>query len=161
MLDLKCIVDYIGAVIKNGVRRTNLPSGKVTFSIAILIALMFSKFIYMASLTSYYTFYLINKFSVPVQTAQVYLFVFLGAVALGTLLGGPVGDRVGRGVHPQREVGVRRGHAGDLADELHRGGVDRWHRQHAQQHDQRQWRPVSQAFQLQVESYWYQGFRIC
>ena len=57
---------------------------------------MFSKFIYMASLTSYYTFYLINKFSVPVQTAQVYLFVFLGAVALGTLLGGPVGDRVGR-----------------------------------------------------------------
>ena len=74
----------------------NLPSGKVTFSIAILIALMFSKFIYMASLTSYYTFYLINKFSVPVQTAQVYLFVFLGAVALGTLLGGPVGDRVGR-----------------------------------------------------------------
>ena len=74
----------------------NLPAGKVTLSIAILIALMFSKFIYMASLTSYYTFYLINKFSVPVQTAQLYLFVFLGAVAVGTLLGGPVGDRVGR-----------------------------------------------------------------
>ena len=50
----------------------------------------------MASLTSYYTFYLISKFHVPVQSAQVYLFVFLGAVALGTILGGPIGDRVGR-----------------------------------------------------------------
>ena len=73
-----------------------LSSKQVNWSIAILVALVFSKFIYMASLTSYYTFYLIGKFHVPVQSAQVYLFVFLGAVALGTILGGPIGDRVGR-----------------------------------------------------------------
>ncbi len=74
----------------------NLSAARVRFSIAILIALVFSKFIYVASLTSYYTFYLINKFAVPVQTAQLYLFIFLGAIAVGTLLGGPIGDRVGR-----------------------------------------------------------------
>ncbi len=73
-----------------------LPSTKVKWSIAILVVLVFSKYIYLASLTSYYTFYLINKFHVSVQNAQVYLFVFLGAVALGTILGGPIGDRVGR-----------------------------------------------------------------
>jgi FSR family fosmidomycin resistance protein-like MFS transporter len=73
-----------------------LPSTKVRWSIAILVALVFSKYIYLASLTSYYTFYLISKFHVPVQNAQVYLFVFLGAVALGTILGGPIGDRLGR-----------------------------------------------------------------
>jgi len=61
----------------------------------ILIALIFSKYVYMSSLTSYYTFYLINKFQVPVQSAQVYLFVFLGAAAAGTILGGPIGDRIG------------------------------------------------------------------
>ena len=60
------------------------------------MVLVFSKFIYLASLTSYYTFYLISTFHVPVQSAQVYLFVFLGAVALGTIVGGPIGDRVGR-----------------------------------------------------------------
>jgi FSR family fosmidomycin resistance protein-like MFS transporter len=74
----------------------SLPSKRVKWAIAILVALVFSKFIYMASLGSYYTFYLISKFHVPVQSAQVYLFVFLGAVALGTILGGPIGDRVGR-----------------------------------------------------------------
>ena len=73
-----------------------LSSRKVTFSIAILIMLMLSKFIYMASITSYFTFYLINKFHVPVRDAQLHLFIFLGAVALGTILGGPIGDRVGR-----------------------------------------------------------------
>jgi len=73
-----------------------LPSTKVKWSIAILVMLVFSKYIYLASLTSYYTFYLISKFHVSVQNAQVYLFVFLGAVALGTILGGPIGDRVGR-----------------------------------------------------------------
>jgi FSR family fosmidomycin resistance protein-like MFS transporter len=73
-----------------------LPSTKVNWSIVILVVLVFSKYIYLASLTSYYTFYLINKFHVSVQNAQVYLFVFLGAVALGTILGGPIGDRVGR-----------------------------------------------------------------
>jgi len=73
-----------------------LPSKRVAWTIAILVALVFSKFIYMASLTSYYTFYLISKFHVSVQTSQVYLFVFLGAVAAGTMLGGPIGDRIGR-----------------------------------------------------------------
>ena len=74
----------------------NLSTARVTASIAILMALLFSKFVYLASLTSYYTFYLINKFQLSVQSAQIHLFVFLGAVALGTLIGGPVGDRIGR-----------------------------------------------------------------
>jgi len=74
----------------------DLSTGRITASIAILMALLFSKFVYLASLTSYYTFYLINKFQLSVQSAQVHLFVFLGAVALGTLIGGPVGDRIGR-----------------------------------------------------------------
>ena len=60
------------------------------------MALLFSKFVYLASLTSYYTFYLISKFQLSVRSAQVHLFVFLGAVALGTIVGGPVGDRIGR-----------------------------------------------------------------
>jgi MFS transporter, FSR family, fosmidomycin resistance protein len=64
--------------------------------LAVLMALIFSKYIYLVSLTSYYTFYLISKFHVSVQTAQIHLFVFLAAVAAGTVLGGPVGDRVGR-----------------------------------------------------------------
>ena len=74
----------------------DLSTARITASIAILMALLFSKFVYLASLTSYYTFYLINKFQLSVQSAQVHLFVFLGAVALGTLIGGPVGDRIGR-----------------------------------------------------------------
>jgi len=69
---------------------------KVGFSLAILIALMFSKFFYLASMGSYYTFYLIDKFHVPVQSAQMYLFAFLFANAAGTLIGGHVGDRIGR-----------------------------------------------------------------
>jgi MFS transporter, FSR family, fosmidomycin resistance protein len=69
---------------------------KVAASIAILLALIFSKYFYLSSLTSYYTFYLMNKFSFPVQSAQIYLFIFLGAVAAGTIIGGPVGDRIGR-----------------------------------------------------------------
>ena len=73
-----------------------LSTTRVAFSIAVLMALLFSKFVYLASLTSYYTFYLMNKFQVSVQSAQVHLFVFLGAVALGTIVGGPVGDRIGR-----------------------------------------------------------------
>lgn len=77
-------------------RRPALPAKRVVLSIAILMALLFSKFVYLSSLTSYYTFYLINKFQLPVQRAQVYLFVFLGAVAVGTMIGGPVGDRIGR-----------------------------------------------------------------
>ena len=58
--------------------------------------LIFSKYFYLSSLTSYYTFYLIHKFQLSVQSAQLYLFVFLFAVAAGTLLGGPIGDRIGR-----------------------------------------------------------------
>jgi FSR family fosmidomycin resistance protein-like MFS transporter len=74
----------------------NLSTARITASIAILMALLFSKFVYLASLTSYYTFYLISKFQLSVRSAQIHLFVFLGAVALGTLIGGPVGDRIGR-----------------------------------------------------------------
>ncbi|GEP89481.1 MFS transporter [Chitinophaga terrae (ex Kim and Jung 2007)] len=71
-------------------------TGKVVFSLFILLVLIFSKYFYMASMTSYYTFYLIDKFHVSVQSAQVYLFIFLFAVAAGTFIGGPVGDRIGR-----------------------------------------------------------------
>jgi FSR family fosmidomycin resistance protein-like MFS transporter len=63
---------------------------------AVLVALIFSKYVYLVSLTSFYTFYLIQRFHVSVQTSQIYLFVFLFAVAAGTILGGPVGDRIGR-----------------------------------------------------------------
>ena len=69
---------------------------EVTVAMTVLLALIFSKYFYLASLGSYYTFYLISRFHVSVQTSQVYLFVFLGSVALGTILGGPVGDRIGR-----------------------------------------------------------------
>jgi MFS transporter, FSR family, fosmidomycin resistance protein len=62
----------------------------------VLLVLIFSKYFYTASLTSYYTFYLISRFGVSVQGAQIHLFVFLGAFALGSLLGGPIGDRFGR-----------------------------------------------------------------
>ena len=84
-----------GETLKTSVSRP-LPMGKTVFSIAILLILIFSKYIYMASLNSYYTFYLIHKFGVSVQASQLYLFVFLIATAIGTLLGGPIGDRVGR-----------------------------------------------------------------
>jgi MFS transporter, FSR family, fosmidomycin resistance protein len=76
--------------------RAAVSSRKVVISIVILIALVFSKYFYLVSLTSYYTFYLMSKFHVSVRASQVDLFVFLGAVALGTIIGGPVGDRVGR-----------------------------------------------------------------
>jgi FSR family fosmidomycin resistance protein-like MFS transporter len=65
-------------------------------AIAVLIALIFSKFFYLASITSYYIFYLMHRFNLPTQTAQIYLFVFLAASAAGTFLGGPIGDRFGR-----------------------------------------------------------------
>lgn len=69
---------------------------RIAVSLAILILLVFSKDFYVASLTNYFTFYLIAKFQVSVQDAQIYLFVFLGALAVGTVLGGAVGDRIGR-----------------------------------------------------------------
>jgi len=74
----------------------HLPSGKVARALAVLLALIFSKYFYLASITSYYTFYLIAKFGVSIQQAQICLFVFLLAAALGTILGGPVGDCFGR-----------------------------------------------------------------
>ncbi len=73
-----------------------LSRGKIVFSLSILLLLVFSKYIYMASLTNFYTFYLMGKFGVTAQQSQFYLFAFLFAVALGTLLGGPIGDRMGR-----------------------------------------------------------------
>jgi MFS transporter, FSR family, fosmidomycin resistance protein len=73
-----------------------LPARKVAISVSILVALIFSKYFYLASITSYYTFYLIAKFHLPIRDAQLYLFLFLGAVAAGTVIGGPVGDRIGR-----------------------------------------------------------------
>jgi len=79
-------------------RRPALPSRKIALAMTVLIALIFSKYIYLASLVAYYTFFLIGKFHLSVQSAQLYLFVFLGAVAAGTIIGGPVGDRVGRKV---------------------------------------------------------------
>jgi MFS transporter, FSR family, fosmidomycin resistance protein len=78
------------------VRTPSLTSKKIAFSLFILIALIFSKYFYLTSLTSYYTFYLIQKFHVSVASAQVHLFLFLFAVAAGTLIGGPLGDRFGR-----------------------------------------------------------------
>ncbi|KQP88541.1 MFS transporter [Methylobacterium sp. Leaf117] len=75
---------------------TPLSRARIVATVAILLTLIFSKYFYMASFSSYYTFYLIHRFGVSVAQSQVYLFVFLGAVAAGTILGGPIGDRVGR-----------------------------------------------------------------
>src|SRR5436309_3880159 len=76
----------------------NLPRNKIAWSLAILVALMFSKYFYLASLGSYYTFYLMDKFHVSMRSAEIHLFAFFGAVAAGTFFGGPVGDRMGRKV---------------------------------------------------------------
>jgi len=73
-----------------------LSPGQVRGALAVLALLVFSKYIYMASLSSYYTFYLIDKFQLSVASAQLYLFLFLAAVAAGTFMGGPIGDRIGR-----------------------------------------------------------------
>lgn len=73
-----------------------LAKSRVIASLAILLVLIFSKYFYMASMSSYFTFYLINKFHVSVQQSQIHLFIFLASVAAGTLLGGPLGDRFGR-----------------------------------------------------------------
>jgi FSR family fosmidomycin resistance protein-like MFS transporter len=73
-----------------------LPSRRVVFALFILGALIFSKYFYLASLTSYYTFYMMGKFHLSIQGAQFHLFLFLLAVAIGTILGGPIGDRFGR-----------------------------------------------------------------
>lgn len=78
------------------VKSNHLSKNRIAFSIIILLALIFSKYFYMASMTSYFTFYLIEKFQVSVQQSQIYLFAFLASIAAGTILGGPLGDRYGR-----------------------------------------------------------------
>jgi FSR family fosmidomycin resistance protein-like MFS transporter len=73
-----------------------LPRGAAAKGVAILLVLIFSKYVYLASLTSYFTFYLMHRFGIPVAEAQLHLFAFLTAVAAGTVAGGPLGDRFGR-----------------------------------------------------------------
>uniref|UniRef100_UPI003C7BFAF2 MFS transporter n=1 Tax=Pseudomonas veronii TaxID=76761 RepID=UPI003C7BFAF2 len=83
--------------LKQGSKATHgLSEGRVTFALVVLALLGFSKYFYMSSLTSYFTFYLIEKFNLSVASSQLYLFLFLGAVAAGTFFGGPIGDRIGR-----------------------------------------------------------------
>jgi len=77
-------------------RASTLSRRQVIRALAVLLVLTFSKYIYLASLTTYYTFFLIHRFQVSVRSAQLHLFAFLGAVAVGTFVGGPVGDRFGR-----------------------------------------------------------------
>ncbi len=79
-------------------RRPMLPRGKIVAGVLVLIALVFSKYFYLASMTSYYTFYLIHRFGASIQVSQIFLFIFLFSVALGTIAGGPIGDRYGRKV---------------------------------------------------------------
>ena len=81
---------------KSAVRHPSLSGRQVGRAITVLLALIFSKYFYLASFTSYYIFYLMHRFHLPTQTAQIYLFVFLAAAAAGTVVGGPVGDRFGR-----------------------------------------------------------------
>ena len=83
--------------LKQGAKATHgLSKNRVTATLVVLALLVFSKYFYMASFTSYFTFYLIEKFDLSVTGSQLYLFLFLGSVALGTFFGGPIGDRIGR-----------------------------------------------------------------
>lgn len=84
------------AIARNEKTGSALSKRTVVISVVILLVLIFSKYFYLASMTSYYTFYLIDKFHVSVQSSQLYLFIFLFSVAAGTLLGGPLGDKFGR-----------------------------------------------------------------
>lgn len=77
-------------------KTSKLTRHQVIQAMSVICILMFAKFIYIAAITNYFTFYLIERFNVSIQTSQLYLFIFLGAVALGTFVGGPVGDRIGR-----------------------------------------------------------------
>lgn len=105
MLGLTPIYKWYGKKLKQ-VRAENKPleeyipnpltKRKTLFALGILLILIFSKYVYMASLTNFYTFYLIDKFDISTQQSQIFLFIFLFSVALGTLIGGPIGDRVGR-----------------------------------------------------------------
>ena len=78
------------------VHDSSLSRNQVVQAVAVISILMFAKFVYIAAFTNYFTFYLIQRFQLPVQESQVYLFIFLAAVAVGTFAGGPVGDRIGR-----------------------------------------------------------------
>jgi MFS transporter, FSR family, fosmidomycin resistance protein len=82
----------------SGMGRRTLPRRQIAGGVLVLIALIFSKYFYLASMASYYTFYLIHKFDTSIQLAQIFLFIFLFSVAVGTIVGGPVGDRFGRKV---------------------------------------------------------------
>ena len=82
--------------VSHGGSDPRLPRRRIAVAMAVLISLIFSKYFYLASITSYYTFFLIDKFHLSVRDAQLHLFIFLGAVAVGTFVGGPVGDRIGR-----------------------------------------------------------------
>jgi MFS transporter, FSR family, fosmidomycin resistance protein len=73
-----------------------VSSSQVWRAMAVLVALLFSKYIYLASITNYYPFYLMERFGLTAKTAQLYQFVFFAAVAIGTIIGGPIGDRIGR-----------------------------------------------------------------
>jgi FSR family fosmidomycin resistance protein-like MFS transporter len=81
---------------KRAATATAVHPGRVRIAVAVLILLMFSKFVYMTSFSSYYTFYLIERFGTDVRQSQNLLFIFLVAVAVGTIIGGPIGDRIGR-----------------------------------------------------------------
>jgi len=81
---------------KAPIRHATLSSGQVRQAIAVLLALIFSKYFYLASITSYYIFYLMHRFHLSTQAAQIDLFIFLAAAAAGTVIGGPIGDRFGR-----------------------------------------------------------------
>jgi FSR family fosmidomycin resistance protein-like MFS transporter len=81
---------------KTGPQALSVSRRTVAISLAILVALIFSKYVYLVSLTNYYTFYLMERFHVSVTSSQIYLFIFLFAVAAGTIIGGPIGDRIGR-----------------------------------------------------------------
>jgi MFS transporter, FSR family, fosmidomycin resistance protein len=77
-------------------RHPTLSRGQITKSMTVLLALLFSKYIYLASFTSYYIFYLMDKFGLATKEAQIYQFIFFAAVAAGTVAGGPIGDKLGR-----------------------------------------------------------------
>ncbi|WP_410499621.1 MFS transporter [Chitinibacter sp. S2-10] len=101
MLVLRWISQWYAAQHRQGAGKTAskvqpFSAGKTVWIMGVLLALLTTKFVYMASFQSYYTFYLIERFALAPQQAQLLLFVFLFAVALGTLAGGPIGDRIGR-----------------------------------------------------------------
>ncbi len=89
-------LERLKAMAKKKGDHVELPKGAAAKGLLILMTLIFSKFVYLASITSYFTFYLIQKFGLSVQNAQMHLFAFLAAVAAGTVLGGPLGDKLGR-----------------------------------------------------------------